>query len=135
ASILLPGGRGHPGRAGSVPGARPLPASPPTGPGPPPATERTRAVPGPAPAAAPAPWPLTPGPRSRPGTFDHVAVDGGAELLARALVEILPVDDPHLLQEGGLAALACAQQQDLHQPLHTPTRAIYEGKELKLMFT
>lgn len=52
-----------------------------------------------------------------PHTFDHVAVDGGAELLARALVEVLPVDDPHLLQEGGLAALARAQQQDLHQPL------------------
>uniref|UniRef100_A0A8C0XL55 Uncharacterized protein n=1 Tax=Castor canadensis TaxID=51338 RepID=A0A8C0XL55_CASCN len=59
--------------------------------------------------------------RAVPGlarTFDHVAVDGGAELLARALVEVLPVDDPHLLQEGGLAALARAQQQDLHQPLH-----------------
>lgn len=70
-------------------------------------------------ARAPAPQ-GSPGPRAppRPRTFDHVAVDGGAELLARALVEVLAVDDPHLLQEGGLAALTRTQQQDLHQPLH-----------------
>uniref|UniRef100_A0A4X1ST82 Uncharacterized protein n=1 Tax=Sus scrofa TaxID=9823 RepID=A0A4X1ST82_PIG len=110
-------GQGHPGQAGSVPGARPLPARPPAGPVSTPGTERTRAVPGPAPARG---RPRSPAPRlrPRPGTFDHVAVDGGTELLARALVEVLSVDDPHLLQEGGLAALARTQQQDLHEPLH-----------------
>nr|BAC25732.1 unnamed protein product [Mus musculus] len=77
-------------------------------------TRRMRAVPGPAPQGSPSP--------AAPRTFDHVAVDGGAELLARALVEVLAVDDPHLLQEGGLAALARAQQQDLHQPLHPPKK-------------
>uniref|UniRef100_A0A8U8BZ14 Uncharacterized protein n=1 Tax=Geospiza parvula TaxID=87175 RepID=A0A8U8BZ14_GEOPR len=51
-------------------------------------------------------------------TLDHVAVDGGAELLAGRAVPVLPVDDPHLLEEGGLAALARAQQQDLDEALH-----------------
>lgn len=73
-----------------------------------------RAVPGSAPLGSPG----SPRPPAALRTFDHVAIDGGAELLARALVEVLAVDDPHLLQEGGLAALARTQQQDLHQPLH-----------------
>lgn len=51
-------------------------------------------------------------------TFDHVAVNGGPEFLPGVLVEVLPVDDPHLLEESRLAALASAEQQDLHQPLH-----------------
>uniref|UniRef100_A0A5F9CP96 Uncharacterized protein n=1 Tax=Oryctolagus cuniculus TaxID=9986 RepID=A0A5F9CP96_RABIT len=103
-------GRGHSRRAEPEPGARP---------GPRPGPERTRAGSGPAHARPPPRVPASPAsPGPRPGTFDHVAVDGGAELLARALVEVLPVDDPHLLQESGLAALARAQQQDLHEPLH-----------------
>ena len=56
--------------------------------------------------------------RSPDVTFDNVAEDGGSEVLPRALVEVLPVDDPHLFEESGLAALARAEQQDLHQPLH-----------------
>lgn len=51
-------------------------------------------------------------------TFDHVAVNGGPEFLPGVLVEVLPVDDPHLFEESRLAALARAEQQDLHQPLH-----------------
>lgn len=51
-------------------------------------------------------------------TFDNVAVNGGPEFLPGVLVEVLAVDDPHLLEESRLAALASAQQQDLHQPLH-----------------
>uniref|UniRef100_A0ABI7WZ33 Uncharacterized protein n=1 Tax=Felis catus TaxID=9685 RepID=A0ABI7WZ33_FELCA len=117
---------GTPGRQDRRPGwARPLPARPPARPPGrvlcPGRSERGRC---PAPRRPPPP----PHPRAGPGprsprrpplcTFNHVAVDGGAELLARALVEVLPVDDPHLLQEGGLAALARAQQQDLHEPLH-----------------
>lgn len=51
-------------------------------------------------------------------TFDNVAVNGALEVLARSLVEVLAVDDPHLFEESRLAALASAQQQDLHQPLH-----------------
>uniref|UniRef100_A0A7N5JT03 Uncharacterized protein n=1 Tax=Ailuropoda melanoleuca TaxID=9646 RepID=A0A7N5JT03_AILME len=86
----------------------------------------------PAPRRAPPPPRPGPSPRSPlrppPGTFNHVAVDGGAELLARALVEVLPVDDPHLLQESGLAALARAQEQDLHKPLHR--RPLTGGKLL-----
>uniref|UniRef100_A0A8C8RKT9 Uncharacterized protein n=1 Tax=Pelusios castaneus TaxID=367368 RepID=A0A8C8RKT9_9SAUR len=61
------------------------------------------------PHPTPPPPPLSP-PRARPRraapTFDDVAVDGGAELLAGRPVPVLPVDDPHLLEEGGLAALA-----------------------------
>ena len=34
------------------------------------------------------------------------------------MVEVLAVDDPHLFEESRLAALASAEQQDLHQPLH-----------------
>lgn len=34
------------------------------------------------------------------------------------LVEVLAVDDPHLFEESRLAALASAEQQDLHQPFH-----------------
>lgn len=51
-------------------------------------------------------------------TFDHVAVDRGPELLPGSLVEVLAVDDPHLFEESRLAALASAEQKDLHQPLH-----------------
>uniref|UniRef100_A0A8C0J718 Uncharacterized protein n=1 Tax=Chelonoidis abingdonii TaxID=106734 RepID=A0A8C0J718_CHEAB len=78
------------------------------------------------PVAGPQPRPLSrpkQAQRPRPGpgpTFDHVAVDGGAELLAGHPVPVLPVDDPHLLEEGGLAALARAQQQDLDEALHPP---------------
>lgn len=53
-----------------------------------------------------------------PITFDNVAVDGGSELFAGLLVEVLAVDDPHLFEESRLAALAGAEQQDLHQPLY-----------------
>lgn len=51
-------------------------------------------------------------------TFDNVAVNRGPEFLPGVLVEVLPVDDPHLFEESRLAALACAEQQDLYQPLH-----------------
>lgn len=54
----------------------------------------------------------------QPVTFDNVAVDGGSELFAGLLVEVLAVDDPHLFEESRLAALAGAEQQDLYQPLH-----------------
>uniref|UniRef100_A0A8C4ISC1 Uncharacterized protein n=1 Tax=Dicentrarchus labrax TaxID=13489 RepID=A0A8C4ISC1_DICLA len=54
-------------------------------------------------------------------TFDNVAVDCGFEVLPGLLVEVLAVDDPHLFEESGLAALASAQQQDLHQPFHVPS--------------
>lgn len=61
--------------------------------------------------------------KSRPAhlatvTFDNVAVDRGPELLPGLLVEVLAVDDPHLFEESRLAALASAEQKDLHQPLH-----------------
>lgn len=51
-------------------------------------------------------------------TFDNVAVDRGSEVLSVLQVEVLAVDDPHLFEESRLAALARAEQQDLHQPLH-----------------
>uniref|UniRef100_A0A668ACC8 Uncharacterized protein n=1 Tax=Myripristis murdjan TaxID=586833 RepID=A0A668ACC8_9TELE len=51
-------------------------------------------------------------------TFDNIAVNSGSELLSGLLVEVLAVDDPHLFEESRLAALASAQQQDLHQPFH-----------------
>lgn len=51
-------------------------------------------------------------------TFDNVAVNRGPEFLPGVLVEVLPVDDPHLFEESRLAALASAEQQDLHQPFH-----------------
>lgn len=51
-------------------------------------------------------------------TFYNVAVNGGSEILPGLLVEVLPVDDPHLLEERRLAALSGAEQQDLHQALH-----------------
>lgn len=117
-----PGGKGENGSPPGIlsPGPRPLPARRAR------SSARDRANEGGARPRAAArgraqrptgPRPPAPGPGT-PGTFDHVAVDGGAELLARALVEVLPVDDAHLLEEGGLAALARAQQQDLHEPLH-----------------
>lgn len=55
--------------------------------------------------------------QSRRLTFDDVTEYGGPELLLGSLVEVLPVDNAHLLEEGGLAALARSEQQDLHQPL------------------
>ena len=51
-------------------------------------------------------------------TFDNIAVNRGSEVLSGLLVEVLAVDDPHLFEESRLAALASAEQQDLHQPLH-----------------
>lgn len=51
-------------------------------------------------------------------TFDNIAVNGGPEFLPGVLVEVLPVDDPHLFEESRLAALASAEQQDLYQPFH-----------------
>lgn len=51
-------------------------------------------------------------------TFDNIAVDRSFEILSGLLVEVLAVDDSHLFEESRLAALASAQQQDLHQPLH-----------------
>lgn len=53
-----------------------------------------------------------------PATFNNVAVDGGPELFAGLLVEVLAVDDPHLFEESRLAALAGAEQQDFDQPFH-----------------
>uniref|UniRef100_A0A674GH82 Uncharacterized protein n=1 Tax=Taeniopygia guttata TaxID=59729 RepID=A0A674GH82_TAEGU len=84
---------------------------------------------GPARAASPRPGPAGPAALPRPSpppspTLDHVAVDGGAELLSRRAVPVLPVDDPHLLEEGGLAALARAQQQDLDEALHVGLLAV-----------
>lgn len=62
--------------------------------------------------------PISP-PKNVPAvTFDNVAVDRGSEVLPGLLVEVLAVDDPHLFEESRLAALAGAEQQDLHQPLH-----------------
>uniref|UniRef100_A0A3Q2CQG0 Uncharacterized protein n=1 Tax=Cyprinodon variegatus TaxID=28743 RepID=A0A3Q2CQG0_CYPVA len=60
-------------------------------------------------------------PKRRPVTFDNVAVDRPSEVIPGLLVEVLAVDDPHLFEESRLAALARAQQQDLHQPLHVDT--------------
>uniref|UniRef100_A0A7N6FCD7 Uncharacterized protein n=1 Tax=Anabas testudineus TaxID=64144 RepID=A0A7N6FCD7_ANATE len=60
-------------------------------------------------------------------TFDNVAVNRGSEVLSGSLVEVLPVDDPHLFEESRLAALASAQQQDLHQPLHVRTSCALIG--------
>uniref|UniRef100_A0A8V1ALY4 Uncharacterized protein n=1 Tax=Gallus gallus TaxID=9031 RepID=A0A8V1ALY4_CHICK len=88
---------------------------------------RTPRLPPSAEAEDPRPGPR-PGPRrpqTAPGrrTLDNVAVDGGPELLAGRPVPVLPVDDPHLLEEGGLAALPRAQQQDLDEALHSlPSR-------------
>uniref|UniRef100_A0A8C4U635 Uncharacterized protein n=1 Tax=Falco tinnunculus TaxID=100819 RepID=A0A8C4U635_FALTI len=64
-------------------------------------------------------------PYSRPGPptaphLEDVLVDGGPELQQRLLVELAAVDDPHLLEESGLAALTGAQQQDLDQAAHGP---------------
>lgn len=50
-----------------------------------------------------------PSPFPPPVTFDNVAVDGGSELFAGLLVEVLAVDDPHLFEESRLAALAGAE--------------------------
>lgn len=61
--------------------------------------------------------PITPC-ASRDVTFDNIAVNCGSEVLSGLLVEVLPVDDPHLFEESRLAALASAEQQDLHQPFH-----------------
>ena len=43
-------------------------------------------------------------------------MDGVEELQQGLLVELQALDDVHLLEEGGLAALACTQQQDPDQP-------------------
>lgn len=51
-------------------------------------------------------------------TFDNIAVNCGSEVFSGMLVEVLAVDDPHLFEESRLAALASAEQQDLHQPFH-----------------
>lgn len=55
---------------------------------------------------------------TQPLTFDNVAVNRGSEALSGLMVEVLAVDDPHLFEESRLAALASAEQQDLHQPFH-----------------
>lgn len=87
----------------------------------------------------PAPGPGPRRPQAAPGrrTLDNVAVDGGPELLAGRPVPVLPVDDPHLLEEGGLAALARSQQQDLDEALHVgflPVEALIDLLRLALLF-
>uniref|UniRef100_A0A8D2J944 Uncharacterized protein n=1 Tax=Varanus komodoensis TaxID=61221 RepID=A0A8D2J944_VARKO len=62
------------------------------------------------PAGSPAPVHARP----RPPRHAH----GGAELLSSGAVPVLPVNDAHLFEEGALAALARAQQQDLDEPFH-----------------
>ena len=42
-------------------------------------------------------------------------MDGVEELQQHLLLDLPVMDDVHLLEEGGLAALACTQQQDLDQ--------------------
>lgn len=51
-------------------------------------------------------------------TFNNIAVNCGSEFLPGLLVEVLPVDDPHLFEESRLAALASAEQKDLYQSFH-----------------
>lgn len=50
-------------------------------------------------------------------TFNNVAINRGSEVFFGLLIEVLPVDNAHLLEESGLAALARSEQQDLHEPL------------------
>uniref|UniRef100_A0A8B9BD46 Uncharacterized protein n=1 Tax=Anser brachyrhynchus TaxID=132585 RepID=A0A8B9BD46_9AVES len=109
-----PAPRGPPAPTGTSPVRGSGPATPPAaGPGQPPGGPK----PGP---STPQPAPAPPGAPQGARTLDHVAVDGGTELLAGRPVPVLPVDDPHLLEEGGLAALARAQQQDLDESLGKP---------------
>lgn len=51
-------------------------------------------------------------------TFDNIAVNRCSEILSGVLVEVLAVDDPHLFEESRLAALASAEEKDLHQPFY-----------------
>ena len=48
------------------------------------------------------------------GPLEDVVVDGAAEICAVLLGVVLPVEDPHLLDEGALARLPRAQEQDLY---------------------
>lgn len=51
-----------------------------------------------------------------PHALDDILKDRISEVEQRFSVKLFPVDDPHLLEECGLAALSSAQQQDLYQP-------------------
>lgn len=50
-------------------------------------------------------------------TFYNITINRGPEVFFGPLIEVLPVDNAHLLEESGLAALARSEQQDLHEPL------------------
>lgn len=137
---LAVGSAQKPSRKGASPTRRPRPGPPnPPKPAAPEKGEAEAPLPGqrpPVPPRIPAPQPRHPGAAAAPArTWAHlgagaragtrrrahledVVEDGVAELEQRLLVELAAVDDAHLLEEGGLAALARAQQQDLHEPLH-----------------
>lgn len=53
--------------------------------------------------------------------LDDILKDCIPEVEQRFLVKLFAVDDPHLFEECGFAALSGAQQQDLHE---TPDRAL-----------
>ncbi len=62
--------------------------------------------------------------------LDDILKDGIPEVEQRFLVKLFPVDDPHLFEEGGFAALSGAQQQDLHQTPHRASLAREHGVDL-----
>lgn len=50
-------------------------------------------------------------------TFYYITMNCGSEVFFGLLIEVLAMDNAHLLEESGLAALARSEQQDLHEPL------------------
>lgn len=62
--------------------------------------------------------------------LDDILKDGVPEVQPRFLVKLFPVNDPHLFEKCGFAALAGTQQQDLHQTPHRASLAREHGVDL-----
>lgn len=43
-------------------------------------------------------------------TFNNITKNRGSEFFSGLLIEVLPMNNAHLLEEGGLAALPCSKQ-------------------------
>lgn len=67
-----------------------------------------------------------------PHPLDDILKDRIPEVEQRFLVKLFSVDDPHLFEECGFAALSGAQQQDLHQTPHRAPLARDHGIDLAI---
>lgn len=52
--------------------------------------------------------------------FQYIFIDGVPEIQEGFFVELLPINDAHLLEKGGLSTFSSTEEENLHQPAHGP---------------